>query len=339
MKRPYFIFTIFLAIAFAFNLAAFAQCLGQTPKRAARGASTSTTNMKVLVSRNGKENAGEVGIFQAALKSRVGMVQVGNNEGLIMDKQGDLYQCGDGSGGAGIKVFSRFSERIKKDATFDAKYDREIKGAKTTLKNPKGLAISSKRGLLFVADNGTSNIVVFSAEAAGDVEPIATVNTPAKPWDVDYDEATDTLYVALVNGKVMVYEQFIFSGFDANPERTIEPEGSVNLHGIIYDRTKDILLLSDVGDANNKEDGKLFVIKQASKVNGAVKPARTIEGATTRLGNPVDIVYDGKDLYVAEKANDALLVYKNFLLGPSGAITADVIVDDIKPESLLLLVE
>ncbi|MEW6730165.1 MAG: hypothetical protein AB1489_02390 [Acidobacteriota bacterium] len=307
--------------------------------QAQRGSGAGGRNFQVLVSRNGKDNAGEVGVFEAGFKTRVGMVKVGNNEGIAIDKQGDLYQCGDGAGGPSIKIFARFAERAKKDATFDPKYDREIKGAKTTLKNPKGLDLDTARGLIFVAENGNGTVLVFSAEAAGEVEPIATVTPPAKPWDVEYDDATDSLYVALVNGKVAVYDRFVFSGFDGTPERSIEPEGSVNLHGIVYDRAQDMLLLSDVGQATSNEDGKLFVVRQASKVYGVVKPARTIEGVKTKLGNPVDIVYDGKDLYVAEKANDVLLVYRNFALGPSGAIVADVIIDDIKPEALLLLTQ
>ena len=297
-------------------------------------------NMKVLVSYNGPDNAGEVGQFGLPLNTKMNKVQIGNNEGIALDAQGDLFQCGDGKPGPSIRVFSRFSQRaIKKGVEFDPKRDREIKGAKTTLKNPKGLDIASTPGLIFVAENGNGTILIFSSEAAGDVEPIDTLTPPAKPWDLEYDDASDTLCVALVNGKVAVYEKFVFSGFNSTPARVIEPEGAVNLHGIVYDRAKDMLLLSDVGDAKSNEDGKLFVIKLASKANGPVKPARTIEGAATKLGNPVDIVWDGKDLYVAEKANDLLLVYKNFAVGPSGAINADVVVNDIKPEALLLLNE
>jgi hypothetical protein len=292
----------------------------------------------VLVARNGPENAGQVAQFNTTFDTKFDTVNVGNNEGIALDNQGNLYQCGDGKAGPSIRVFARFAERANKGGVeFDANRDREIKGAKTTLKNPKGIDLDNKRGLIFVAENGNGTLLIFSSEAGGDVAPIANITLPAKPWDVEYDDGSDTLFVALVNGKCAVFDKFAFSGFSATPSRTIEPEGSVNLHGIAYDRAKDVLLLSDVGQANSNTDGKLFVIKTASKVYGPVKPARTIEGADTKLGNPVDIVWDGKDLYVAEKANDKLMVYRNFLLGKSGAVAADVIADDVKPEALILL--
>jgi hypothetical protein len=45
-----------------------------------------------------------------------------------------------------------------------------------------------------------------------------------------------------------------------------------------------------------------------------ITPTRTISGINTGLGNPVDVAWDtrdGKDLiYVAEKANQKILVFK-----------------------------
>jgi len=307
-------------------------------KASSAGASCLLSSSKVLVSRNGKDNAGEVGVFNNTLDSNLGKVIVGNNEGIALNSRGNLYQCGDGSNGPSVRVFARFGQRTDKTGVeFDAKRDREIKGDSTTLKNPKGLDIDDEHGLLFVAENGNGTVLVFSSEASGDVAPLATITTSAKPWDVEYDEASDTLYVALVNGEVAVYNSFYSSGFDTNLDRTIKPEGSVNLHGIVYVPGKDLLLLSDVGDAKSNSDGKLFVIKRASKANGTVRPARTIQGDATKLGNPVDIIYDGRDLYVAEKANDVLLVYRNIAIGSNGNIPANVTVSDTKPEALVIL--
>jgi hypothetical protein len=294
---------------------------------------------KLLVSRNGPDNAGEVAVFEGAFGPRRGKINVGNNEGIALDNQNNLFQCGDGKQGPGIRIFARIAERMnrRENVAFEPNRDREIKGEKTKLKNPKGIDIDEKDGLLFVAENGNSTILVFSSEAAGDVEPLATITTAAKPWDVEYDEEEDTLFVALVNGKVLVYEKFVLGGYAAAPTREFQPEGSVNLHGIVYDRAKDMLFLSDVGDAKSNDDGKIFVIKGASRASGVVKPLRTIEGTPTKLGNPVDIVYDGKDLYIAEKANDFLLVYKNIAVGQSGSIVPDIAVPDIKPEALIIL--
>ena len=55
------------------------------------------------------------------------------------------------------------------------------------------------------------------------------------------------------------------------------------------------------------------------------------------LGNPVDISLEGSDLRVAEKSNDAVLVFSNIFSGESGDITPDLVTSTIKPESITKL--
>ena len=68
-------------------------------------------------------------------------------------------------------------------------------------------------------------------------------------------------------------------------------------------------------------------------------PARTLAGPATKLGNPVDLVLDGNTVYIAEKSNDAILVYRNVFSGGSGDIAPNKVVDSIKPESLAIILE
>jgi hypothetical protein len=105
----------------------------------------------------------------------------------------------------------------------------------------------------------------------------------------------------------------------AGPNRVVTPvDGmggkiSVNLHGIYYVPGDDTLLLSDVGDAASASDGQLFTIANASTVMNTAPTVVRIAGSNTALGNPVDIEFDGTNLYVAEKSNDLLLRYDNIL--------------------------
>ena len=85
-------------------------------------------------------------------------------------------------------------------------------------------------------------------------------------------------------------------------------------------------------------DGAIFVIANASTASGTVTPAASNSGNDTNLGNPVDIAYDGTNLYVAEKANNEIQRYDNIRsltgmnnVAPSAQITVQA------PESVSLI--
>ena len=293
-----------------------------------------------LVSNNGSSNSGTVDVVDqnaTALKRLQGL----NNEGIALDPLGNLLQAGDSTNGS-LKTFCHIAQRPD-GAAFDSNVDREITGTATGLVNPKGIAVSKKLGLVFIADQNAMQVTVYGAAAAGNTEPLATTTTEAMPWDLFYDDMNDRLYVALTNGVLSVYDNYVSSDYAAMPTRSITPvnaEGmqvSVNLHGIAYDRLSDKLVLSDVGSASDASDGSLFVLNNISVADGEVIPSRVITGPATQLGNPVDIVLSGTELRVAEKANDAILVFANIFSGQSGDIAPDLITSALKPESLVQL--
>ncbi|MBV2128717.1 collagen-like protein [Arsukibacterium indicum] len=293
-----------------------------------------------LVANNGSENSGTVDLINqnaAALKRFTGL----NNQGVVLDPLGNLVQAGDSSNGS-LKTFCQIAMRPD-GAAFNPMLDRELTGATTGLVNPKGIAFSQQRGLVFIADQTAMQVTVYGAAAAGDAAPLATTTTEAMPWDLFYDEINDRLYVALTNGVLSVYDNYVNGNYAAMPSRSITPVDdsgmplSVNLHGIAYDRVSDKMVLSDVGSASDATDGSLFVLNNISVADGEVVPARVISGPATLLGNPVDIVLSGSELRVAEKANDAILVYANIFAGQSGDIAPDLATTAIKPESLVQL--
>ena len=188
-------------------------------------------------------------------------------------------------------------------------------------------------------------ISIFGSQAAGDVAPVAEIVTAAQPWDVAFDEDSDRLFVALTDGTIAVYDDVIASEFAPTVTRTIVPSDSdgnqisVNAHGIVYEPMSDRLVVSDVGDAAVADDGQLFVLTSAATADGATVPTRTIGGASTVLGNPVDIALTGSTLRVAEKSNDAILVFTNIFSGESGDIAPDLVTSTSKPESIAELTD
>jgi hypothetical protein len=291
-----------------------------------------------LLSNNGADNAGMVNVIDqnaAALKTFTSA----NNEGIALDPLANMIQAGDKTVGS-VRTICHVSARAD-GAMYSANIDRDITGATTGLTNPKGIHIAQGAGLIMIADFNGMRVSIFGSAAAGDVAPLAETMTTAKPWDLTYDEINDRLFVALTDGTVAVYDGYVSGGFGAMPARVITPSDdmqmamSVNIHGIVYDRSSDKLVLSDVGDASSASDGAIFVIGNASLADGNVTVERSIAGPSTMLGNPVDIVLSGSDLRVAEKSNDAILVFSNIFAGPSGDIAPTLATAATKPESLV----
>ncbi|WP_426357207.1 hypothetical protein ACPUVO_12085 [Pseudocolwellia sp. HL-MZ19] len=291
-----------------------------------------------ILSNNGPSNVGTTNLIDenaVTLKTFTS----GNNEGVDINKLGHLVHAGDASV-ASLRTVCHIQNRAD-GASYDSNIDRELTGSSTGLVNPKGIDHSEKMGLVFVADFNAMQVSIYGDQAAGDVMPVATTITDATPWDLVYDDDNDRLYVALTDGTVAVYDDFVESDFAATPARVITPSDeagmkvSVNIHGIVLDKSTNTLVLSDVGDAEDITDGSIFVINNADSADGNITVARTIAGPTTMLGNPVDITLTGTDLRVAEKSNDAILVFSDIYNGESGDIAPDLITSTEKPESLV----
>ncbi len=254
-------------------------------------------------------------------------------ESVKADSRGDVYATFDG----GVAVLNRVASNSRDGEGFTVSRDRTITGAATNLVSPKGLDVVESRNWVVVADFGTdgntSAVRVFSKETGGNAAPLFSTPTPVgtRAWDVDYDSVNDRLFVALTNGTVAVYDAYggttaaPSTPATASPDRIIVPADlsgvggtqiSSNLHGIAYDEVSNTLIVSDVGpltqsmDAGFDTDGSLYVFENAAQAGGGgalparfVRPEVIIEGPNTLLGNPVDVEYDGVNLYVAEKAN------------------------------------
>ena len=280
------------------------------------------------------------------------------NQGSAVDPSGHLVHVGDNPPDGPPGLITSCELAADGDAgMFDAERAHEIRMAGTDdnpgFTAPKGLNILTGQGLAVIADvgdgtAGSGSLRVFGLSAEGNQSPVATISTPANPWDSAYDSVNDRLYVAQTNGTIAQYNDA------ANVLRTggvpslaalirvVDDGGaqlSVNLHGAVYEPTTDSLIVSDVGDASSDSDGQVFVLREISeRPNDNVVPARTITGPLTTLGNPVDIVLSGRDLVIAEKANGGgqVLVYYNVFLGTESNVAPDSSFSADRPESLAL---
>ena len=225
---------------------------------------------------------------------------------------------------------------------------RLIAGPTTGLIAPKGLILA--RGSIIVSDNGAPGAIrVFARDASGNAAPqfVVTNTGGANVWDMVHDNSNDRLFVAATNGTVLVYDRFFRDRGAAGPSRVITPtDGTTkitrNLHGIDFDERTRTLVITDIGVAageGSAADGQLITIANGDTASGNVAFRYRVVGAATQLGNPVDLVLDGGDALVAEKANSTGLVLRfSNVLAATGtdATGADDSVAVLNAESVAL---
>ena len=308
------------------------------------------SRVSLLIADDNGDETGTTRRFEGFVEPDTGLgnaqqtFKVGLAEGIAKDSSNTLYQAGIVGFGT-IKAVCNLPVRTS-GSSFDATRDRVISSA---LNSPKGIALAEKAGLIIAAETGaaTNAVTVISASAASGSQPLYGISRAAVgnsgAWDIAYDETSDKLFVALTNGTVAYFANYLANaamGSDRQPTaifRPANPLTATNMHGIVYEASSDLLIVSDVGNASAADDGSLYVFAGASTLSGTVSASRTLRGAATLLGNPVDIALKDGDLFVAEKANGGgrILVFRNIASGNSGDIAPDRDYLSSKPESLI----
>lgn len=315
-------------------------------------------------------NAGELtadGISQLSadlsevLATSTGFEGIVSIESVAFSAAGDAYITVDYAIGAdnaptsgALMVVEGFVESGMADQAALGMGTRLITGENTRLLTPKGLHVIDEFELVLVADTGVKQILAWSLDADGDAMPLFVIDAGEGRaiWDIWYDRGNDILYAAGTDGVALAYDVFSETVDAAMsdsltepiaPTRTITPTDadgnkiSVNLHGIDVDYDNNLLILSDVGDATVNTDGQIFTIAIASIADGSTEVTARIMGDATKLGNPVDLIFDLESggIFVAEKANDVVLFYAdiNALEGDINA-AADSELAFVKPESV-----
>ncbi|MGK0482123.1 MAG: hypothetical protein ACJAQ3_002102 [Planctomycetota bacterium] len=274
--------------------------------------------------------------------------------GLGLDVFGNVYTTFTQAGGAGpeggVRVLNRVAlERgTGADLAYDPSRDRalEIEGnpffpvPKPVA--PTALDVDEPTSLIVLSDPARPGIWSFGILAGPASEEISVVDTgmavgSAEPRGLDYDAGTDTLYAAISNGTIYVYESFR-GVMGESPDRTITPADSIgasqvstSLAGLVHDRSRNLLIVSDVGAAAGAaSDGALYVFDVVSGASGLTSPIATITGASTGLDEPVSIAWNGSSLWVADQENGTISRFDDFLtLDGDVAPTATLAVPDV----------
>ena len=257
------------------------------------------------------------------------MLQTGANQGIAFGPDGTLYQNGDAEGTTGLF-------RIAEDGSTTQIGSAPGKGL-SYLDGPELLASCDVTG-----DMGAASLKLFDPAATEASDPVLTVDLPAACWDTFWSGDDSRLYAALVDGTLAIMDDVEIDEDDDDDlaiDRTLTPvdaDGnklSSNFHGVFVENGT--ILVSDVGSETMgpNSDGLLFTFTDEGS-DGEIE-TMAVGGPATLLGNPVDLVLLNGAAIVAEKTNDALLVFEG-VSGLEGDVAPSYMQTFTKPESIEL---
>ncbi|HEX8316502.1 MAG TPA: hypothetical protein VF609_15985, partial [Flavisolibacter sp.] len=255
------------------------------------------------------------------------------------NKNNILFQAG--RTGKTIYVFNNASSLSASNMPSSSFMDASLSSA-------RDIAYDNNSNTLFVANNTDSTLRIYpnASASTGNITG-RTVKLSGQPWGIFFDQGRNRLLI-LMDLAAMRIEVFnnpatLTAGIaTANSILNItdRPNGSKSrLHGLTYSTKLDVLLVTEIGEAAAPAipdpskpaftaDGGIYMLEGAAAkltAGGNTTATRTIYGSNTLLGNPVDIAFDDRDnknlIYIAEKANKRLLVFK---LSDNGNVTPTI---------------
>src|SRR5262249_5357823 len=193
---------------------------------------------------------------------------------------------------------------------------RIIKGPRTMLRNPNGVAVDTVNHEVWVANFGNHTATAYKSDANGNVEPVRVIRSaPIKeptvlissPFMIAFDSKRDEVIVptCVAQPRISIWP----SAADKNvaPVRIIEGQNTHlnrTVHAVAYDDIHDeIIVQSNMGQA---------IVTYRGGANGNEAPLRVIQGPKTNLRDPQTIFIDpaNDEIYAFNMSvDDTLLVF------------------------------
>ena len=196
------------------------------------------------------------------------------------------------------------------------------------LESPRELAVSGTSYV--VADNGSNQFFVYENSGSG-FSLTNTFEVPFPVWGITF-KGDDLYAVVDTTGDLAVFYDFLSNATSGviRPSKRITIEGIVRTHGITYDGSDDVMILTDIGDAADANtDGGFHVISDFSSKFDALSDGELlpigmqvrVAGASTFMGNPIDVAYDSETdaVYISEIGNGKVLGFTS--IGSGGDLT------------------
>ncbi len=226
-------------------------------------------------------------------------------EGIYYDAENDI-----------VVQASRSGQKLDAYTSVSGTEDQEVvsiaSNSSSDLDSPRELAVNGNSYV--VADNGSNQFFVYSFD--GSTFSLSnTFDIPFPVWGITF-KGDDLYAVVDQENELAIYTDFLDNGTNGllNPSKVITIEGIVRTHGLTYDGTDDVMIMTDIGEASNADsDGGFHVITDfSSKIDPlsdgdvlTVSQQTRIAGSNTQLGNPIDVAYDSETdaIYISEIGN------------------------------------
>ncbi|MFY0685461.1 MAG: hypothetical protein JXR20_12995 [Balneola sp.] len=227
-------------------------------------------------------------------------------EGIYYDASNDIVVQASRSGNQ-LDAYSSFSETTDQQVLF------AVASSSVDLNSPRELAV--KNNSYVVSDNGSNQFYVYSFNGTA-FTLSNTFDIPFPVWGITF-KGDDLYAVVDQENELAVFSDFLSNSVDGslNPSKTVTIEGIVRTHGLTYDGTDDVMIMTDIGEASNADsDGGFHVISGFSSKFDALSDGDVLSisdqvrvaGSATSLGNPIDVAYDSETsaVYISEIGNE-----------------------------------
>jgi len=182
-----------------------------------------------------------------------------------------------------------------------------ISGSATQLSTPQYLAVDTANDRLFVANQGTSAILIFehASTKSGNVVPDRIISGAStllvSPADVQLDATRDLLYVA-DGAQVLVFVTASKVSGNVAPARNIST--GFTIAALLIDSGGDRLFLA------NSSSNAVNIYDGASTLNNVVSANRILSGSQTQLSAPSGLQIDGSGrLVVSDFGSASITIY------------------------------
>lgn len=201
--------------------------------------------------------------------------------------------------------------------------DVTISGTSSQLNSPKRIFVDTSTDRLFVANQGSSSVLIFSpaSTATAGSSPSAVLTSTSNmvaPFDLAIDPNANLLYV-LDGANVLVFanESTLSGSVNTPPVRTIN--FPFNPGGIFLDASANTLFIADPTDDN------VDIIQGASAASGsgALLLSGVIGGSTTALSSPDGVALDSNGRVIVSNGSPtpSILIFTSLIV-PSGGNTS-----------------
>ncbi len=191
------------------------------------------------------------------------------------------------------------------------------------LASPREIAVFGNK--VVVSSNTENRFYVYEYNGSS-FDLLNTFEAGFDTWGITF--MGNTLLAVVDNtSDLAIYNNFLTANTvdgAITPDKQITVEGIVRTHGIDYSEADDVLVMTDIGSAADANtDGGFqvtqnFSTKIADIMDGgtlALSDQTRVAGASTLMGNPIDVAYDHKTktVFIAEIGNGKVLGFANAL--------------------------